>query len=99
MPKLTIEKELIVAGYSLFKAATNKERLRMLRYLHRKGESKVKDVYKALSLEQSRTSGHLAILRRYGLVHSRRAGKEIYYSVNYERLEEVGNGAVQVVGK
>ena len=41
-----------------------------------------------MELEQSQTSQHLAILRKAGLVNTRRDGKFIFYTVNAEVLEK-----------
>ena len=43
----------------------------------------------ALKLEQSAASLHLAILRKEELVIAEREGQNIYYSINYKRLEKV----------
>ena len=51
----------------------------------------VTDIYIKLRLEQSVASQHLAILRRAGVVATDRQGKFIYYSLNKERLVEIGN--------
>lgn len=49
----------------------------------------VTEIYIKLRLEQSVASQHLAILRKAGFVNAKRDGKNIHYSVNYERLKEV----------
>lgn len=38
------------------------------------------------SVSQPTVSHHLAILREAGLVHTQRDGKQIYYSLNQERV-------------
>ena len=50
---------------------------------------KVTDIYVKLRLEQSVASQHLAILRRANIVRTERMGKEIYYSLNNNRIEQV----------
>lgn len=40
------------------------------------------DILKVLGLSQPTVSGHLAILRRAGLVKSRKDGREAYYSLS-----------------
>jgi len=49
----------------------------------------VTDMYVMLRLEQSVASQHLAILRSAGLVTTRRDGKQIYYSINDDRIKKV----------
>ncbi len=51
----------------------------------------VTEIYVKLRLEQSVASQHLAILRRSGVVNTERDGKFIYYSLNHDRIEEIGN--------
>jgi DNA-binding transcriptional ArsR family regulator len=51
----------------------------------------VTEIYIKLRIEQSIASQHLSILRRSGVVISKRTGKFIYYSLNKERLVEIGN--------
>ncbi len=55
-------------------------RLRLLLLLQA-GELSVVEVQEILGMGQSRISSHLAQLRRAGLVHDRRAGKNIYYAL------------------
>ncbi len=64
-------------------------RQKMLQYMHTQGEMTVTDLYIQLRMEQSLTSQHLALLRRAGVVKTRREGKFIYYGINYERLEHM----------
>jgi ubiquinone/menaquinone biosynthesis C-methylase UbiE/biotin operon repressor len=55
-------------------------RLRLLLLLQ-KEELSVLELQEILGMGQSRISGHLAHLREAGLVHDRRAGKNIYYGL------------------
>lgn len=64
-------------------------RQQILRLLHSNGKMIVTDLYVKLRLEQSVASQHLAILRKAGFVKTERDGKNIYYSVNYLRLNQV----------
>lgn len=49
----------------------------------------VTDIYVKLRIEQSVASQHLAILRKAGIVITKRNGKFIYYTLNNDRLNEV----------
>ncbi|MBL4650286.1 MAG: helix-turn-helix transcriptional regulator [Aureispira sp.] len=49
----------------------------------------VTDIYVKLRIEQSVASQHLAILRKAGIVLTKRNGKFIYYTLNNDRLSEV----------
>jgi len=49
----------------------------------------VTDIYVKLRIEQSVASQHLAILRKAGIVLTKRNGKFIYYTLNNDRLAGV----------
>jgi DNA-binding transcriptional ArsR family regulator len=53
------------------------------------GECTVGALVAALSAPQSRVSTHLGCLRWCGLVHTRRAGKQVYYRVADPRVREL----------
>jgi DNA-binding transcriptional ArsR family regulator len=57
----------------------------------------VTDLYVHLRLEQSVASQHLAILRRAGIVRTRRNGKQILYSINADRLEKIINTIEHII--
>jgi DNA-binding transcriptional ArsR family regulator len=50
-----------------------------------------------MRLEQSVASQHLAILRRAGVVDTNRQGKFIYYTLNHERLAQIGRLVEELV--
>lgn len=51
------------------------------------GELNVTDIYGKLNIEQSVASQQLKILRDAEIANTDRRGKEIYYSINDDRLE------------
>ena len=63
---------------NLFKALADATRLRILGLLL-SGEVCVCDIHESLKIPQSKTSRHLAYLRRSGLVETRRDGLWIHY--------------------
>jgi DNA-binding transcriptional ArsR family regulator len=69
----------------LFKALSDETRLRLVVLLHKR-ELCVCQIEAALGISQTKASRHLAILRRAGLLKSRRNGLWVYYS-----LAEPGN--------
>ena len=73
----------------ILRAINHPLRQQMLRLLHQNKQMTVTSLYVKLHLEQSVASQHLAILRKAGFVNTTRDGKCIYYSVNYERLQEL----------
>lgn len=64
----------------LFKSLSDETRLRILALLS-SGELCVCDLMAILDLPQSTVSRHLAALRHAGLVHDRRHGVWVYYSL------------------
>lgn len=64
----------------LLKALANEHRLLVLCYLL-EGERSVGQLNAELDLSQSALSQHLAVLRKDGLVSTRREAQTIYYSV------------------
>ena len=73
----------------VLRAVNHKLRQQILNLIHQSGRMTVTSLYIKLRLEQSVTSQHLAILRKAGFVVTERNGKNIFYTVNYKRLEEV----------
>lgn len=78
----------------ILRAVNHKLRQQIMKLIHQNGKMTVTEIYVKLRLEQSVASQHLAILRKAGFVTTLRDGKFIYYSVNYDRLDQV-HGIVQ----
>lgn len=73
---------------TLLKALANESRLMILCYLDGQ-EMSVSQLNSCLDLSQSALSQHLAILRRDGLVKTRRESQTIYYSTKGEEAQRV----------
>ena len=73
----------------ILRAVNHKLRQQIMKLIHQNGKMTVTEIYVKLRLEQSVASQHLAILRKAGFVNTVRDGKFIFYSVHYERLEQV----------
>jgi ArsR family transcriptional regulator len=65
----------------LFKALSDETRLRLIVLLYKR-EFCVCQIEAALGISQTKASRHLAILRRAGLLKSRREGPWIYYTLS-----------------
>src|SRR4051812_40794129 len=87
--ELSFEVVNLKNGLLIFRAINHRLRLQIVRLLHENGRMTVTDIFVKLKLEQSVASQHLAILRKAGFVNALRNGKFIYYSVNYERINQV----------
>jgi len=89
LDELQIKSSYLKEGAGTFRAINNKVRLQILHLLHTNQRMNVTSLYEKLRLEQSATSGHLAVLRKAGLVNTQIEDKYRYYSVNYGRIKEL----------
>jgi ArsR family transcriptional regulator len=71
---------LSVAKADLFKALAHPARIRSLEILAN-GEQSVGELQPLVGIEMSHLSQQLGVLRRAGLVATRRAGSTVYYSI------------------
>lgn len=82
----------------VLRAVNHKLRQRVIDLLEDGDTLTVTDIYIKLRLEQSVASQHLAILRRAGVVNTERQGKFIYYSINKNRLAQIGTLVEDLAG-
>jgi len=82
----------------ILRALNHKLRQQIVKLIDEQQKMTVTNIYVKLRLEQSVASQHLAILRRAGIVVTTREGKYIYYTVDYDRLEQVNQFVEQLVG-
>lgn len=82
----------------VLRAINHKLRQRIIEILEQHESMAVTDIYVKLRLEQSVASQHLAILRRAGVVNTSRNGKFIYYSLNHDRLAQIGRLVEELAG-
>ena len=72
----------------ILKAAANAKRLEILHCISKK-EHSVGALEKLIDLSQSALSQHLAVLRRAGMVKTRRKAQTIYYSLSNEQVKKL----------
>jgi DNA-binding transcriptional ArsR family regulator len=48
----------------------------------------VSDIVDAFSMSQPTISHHLSVLKRFGLVTSRKEGKQVFYAINRDNVVE-----------
>lgn len=77
-----------VQASTLLKTLANEWRLMILCHLT-EGERSVGELEKALGLNQSALSQHLAVLRRQNIVKTRRQAQQIYYSIANDKATSI----------
>jgi DNA-binding transcriptional ArsR family regulator len=82
---------------AILRAINHKLRQGIIKLLEDKDRITVTEMYVKLRIEQSVASQHLAILRRAEFVDTVRDGKNIYYTLNHTRLEEVSSFIKQIL--
>lgn len=82
--------ELAAEAPAMFRALGHPIRLELLRHVAARGPICVCHLEEALPYTQPLISKHLGILRRCGLLTSRREGKWVYYSLELDALSATG---------
>lgn len=95
--ELNLDLDVLKKAALVLRALNHKVRQQILLLIHKNGEITVSQIYAKLRLEQSVTSSHLAVLRKAGIVNTRREGQSIFYTVSYEHLSQIENGARQII--
>ncbi|MEZ4883483.1 MAG: metalloregulator ArsR/SmtB family transcription factor [Chitinophagales bacterium] len=83
----------------ILRAVNHKVRRRIIELLEENTRMTVTEIFIKLRIEQSAASQHLAILRNEDIVFTKRDGKYIHYSLNYERIDEVMRFVKSLTGK
>jgi ArsR family transcriptional regulator len=73
----------------LFRVLGGPTRLRLLLLLAARAEASVNDLAEAAGRSLAATSNQLGLLRRRGVVTSRRAGKRVYYRLQSPLVAEL----------
>ncbi len=69
------------------KALSDETRQSILKMLQRR-EMSVGEIVEGFNISQPTISHHLNVLKNVGLVTGRKEGKQIFYSINQENVEE-----------
>jgi DNA-binding transcriptional ArsR family regulator len=72
----------------LCKTMGNAARLQIVHTL-REGPKRVSDIVEDTDLAQAKVSQHLAVLRAYGIVSTKREGKDVIYRIANSKLTRV----------
>jgi DNA-binding transcriptional ArsR family regulator len=90
------QQPIYVAKAEFFKVLGHPARVRILELL-RDGERSVSELQAELKLDSSGTSQHLGVLRRQGVLESRREGTSVYYRVRDPRTFQLLESARQIL--
>ncbi len=82
----------------VLRSLNHKLRQQILKIIYENEKLAVTEIYVKLRLEQSVASQHLAILRKAGIVTTKRDGKFIYYTINKQRIEAIDEFVTKLVG-
>lgn len=64
-------------------------RIAIIEMLEKNKQMNVTQIYEKLNLEQAAASNHLTLMKTYGILESRRAGKNTIYSVKTQALSKI----------
>ena len=85
-----------VARAEFFRVLGHPVRVRIVELL-RDGERSVGDLQAELNLDSSGTSQHLGVLRRQGVLETRKEGTSVYYRVRDPRTFQLLESARQII--
>jgi len=85
--KSLLPKEAYDKNAEIYKVLANSKRLEILNIL-KLGETAVESLLKITKLSKANLSQHLALLRHNGLVHTRREGLNMFYTIVDPRIVE-----------
>ena len=82
---IMIKKDLFDLHAGICKTLANPKRLEII-YALKEGEKAAGEIVEALGIPKANASQHLSLLRSCGVVRSRRAGVNIYYSISNPKI-------------
>ncbi|MBC7190591.1 winged helix-turn-helix transcriptional regulator [Candidatus Aerophobetes bacterium] len=83
-----MKEEIYQAQAEYFRALSHPTRIKIVEYL-KSGERCVCEIFPHLGEEQSNISRHLAVLKRAGILSSRKKGVSVYYRVQDEEVFKI----------
>ncbi|HAE13707.1 MAG: helix-turn-helix transcriptional regulator [Chitinophagales bacterium] len=86
---LSVDISKLEKSAEIMRALAHPLRMKIMGFIDKNKNVHVNKIYNTLGLEQSITSQHLRILRNADLVKTKREGKFIFYSLNYDKIAKV----------
>jgi ArsR family transcriptional regulator, virulence genes transcriptional regulator len=84
--KRPLDSQKLIDAAEMLKAIAHPSRINIIDLLDKKGELSVTQIQEMIDLEQAQTSHHLRILKDKNILNCRRDGKNMYYSLKFEKL-------------
>lgn len=84
--KVKIDNDKLQESSEILRALAHPLRMKILEFIDQHKKINVNKIYNTLKLEQSITSQHLRILRIAEIVVTKREGKFIQYSIDYNKV-------------
>lgn len=72
-----------------FHLVTHPARLQIITMLEETEYMNTAEIQRRLDMKQSEISGHLSLLRNYGIIKRIRDGKTWYYSINLDSIKDI----------
>ncbi|MGD9695387.1 MAG: ArsR/SmtB family transcription factor [Thermoleophilia bacterium] len=88
---------IYVAKAEFFRVLGHPARVRILELLRDNGEMSVGELQAALQLDSSGTSQHLGVMRRQGILESRKESTSVYYRARDPRIFQLLEAARQIL--
>lgn len=95
---INLPEDLFSHQTDFYKAMAHPTRLQILEIL-KPGERCVCEIFPALDLEQSNISRHLSIMKKAGLLQSRKVGLNVHYRVSDPRIFELLDLSKDIIRK
>ncbi len=77
------------AATSSLQVIRHPKRFAIIQLLEIEGQLTVTEIYTKLKLDQAAASNHLNMLKEFGILESRRNGKNTYYTIKDQALEKI----------
>ncbi|HEY1021124.1 MAG TPA: metalloregulator ArsR/SmtB family transcription factor [Chitinophagaceae bacterium] len=96
-PELPLDPIVIKKAALIIRAVNHPVRQKLLWTIHQDQKMRVTELHRNLKLVQPLVSQHIAALKAAGFLEEERQGRNILYSVNYDRLREIQDLAGKLV--
>lgn len=84
--------------FPYYRSMADRKRLQIVQYLAQHDEAPVTELGRELRLSQPLVSWHLSLLRKAGIVRTRKEGRQVLCSLNRDRLEAYHRRLASLLG-